>query len=348
MSLARRLAAGLTGLAVVAGLILAGGTAAVVSAAPTTVAEVQDQLNKYMAEQADLDRQLNDLNQSLITTQDQLAQTQAQITQQAATVASLQTQVTQIALQQWQNQGIDLPMTILASQDVDQAIGQLTTGQWVASTTTGLLDRYRQQKDVLRALEQSETQAVAQIQANQAKVATLAAQADQKVQDSQRLLARLSSQQLKSLSDATISALDPSQLRGSAGLIKPLKASVTSPFGYRNNPISGVAELHDGTDYGAPCRTPVVAAASGTVTYVGYYGGFGNRVIIDHGVINGHSYITAYNHLSSFAVANGTAVQQGDVIAYVGTTGFSTGCHLHLIVWVDGQLTDPDKLVSGS
>ena len=348
MSLVRRIAASLTGIAVVAGLVMGSPAAPVVTAAPTTVAEAQDQLNQYMSEQADLDRQLTDLNQSLITTQSQLAQTQAQITEQSTAVAGLETEVTQIALQQWQNRGIDLPMTILASEDVDQAIGQLTTGQWVAATTTGLLDRYRQQKDVLRALEQAETQAVAQIQANQAKVSALAAEADQKVQDSQRLLTRLSTQQLKSLSDSTISALDPSQLRGAAGLIKPLMASVSSPFGYRNNPISGAPELHDGTDYGAPCRTPVAAAASGSVTYVGYYGGFGNRVIVDHGVINGHSYISAYNHLSSFAVTNGAPVQQGEVIGYVGSTGYSTGCHLHFIVWVDGQLTDADKLVSGS
>jgi murein DD-endopeptidase MepM/ murein hydrolase activator NlpD len=345
--LARGLVAGLVGVALVGGLTVVVGPAPAVTAAPTTVAEVQDQLNQSMAEQADLDRQISDLNQSLTTAQSQLAQTQAQITQQSAAIASLETEVTQIALQQWQNRGVDFSMTVLASQDIGQALSQLTTGQWVASTTTSLLDRYRQEKEVLSALETSETQAVTQIQADQATVSSLAAQADQKVQAGQRLLTQLSSQELQSLNDAVISTLDPSQLKSSAGLIKPVNGPVTSPFGYRNNPISGLPELHDGTDYGAACQTPVLAAASGTVTYVGYYGGFGNRVMVDHGFINGHDYVTAYNHLSAFAVANGATVQQGQVIAYVGSTGYSTGCHLHLSMWIDGELANPDQWVSG-
>ena len=348
MTLARRLAVSLAAVAVVSGLAAGvGGPPNVTAAPPSTLSEVRDQLDTYMSEQADLDHQLNDLNQRLTTAQEQLAQTKAQIAEQSAAVSSLETQVVQIALQQWQSQGIDLSMTILASQDVSAALDQLTTGQWVAATTSGLLDRYRQDKDVLTALEQSETKALTAIQADQAKIADLAAQADQKVQASQRLLTRLSSQEMKSLTSTTVSTLDPAQLKGSAGLIKPVNGKLTSPFGPRNNPISWTPEFHDGTDYAAPCSTPVVAAADGSVTYVGYYGGFGNRIMVDHGPIDGHTYVTAYNHLSGFAVTNGATVEKGEVIGYVGTTGYSTGCHLHLIVWVDGQLTDPDKIVSG-
>ncbi|MET3809295.1 M23 family metallopeptidase [Arthrobacter sp. UYEF3] len=120
----------------------------------------------------------------------------------------------------------------------------------------------------------------------------------------------------------------------------PLDSMVTaSPFGYRVSPITGaVGEFHRGQDYAAQCGTAVHAAASGTVTFTGWhpYGG-GNRVVIDHG--NGLE--TTYNHLSSSSVRVGQQVSRGDVVAMSGTTGASTGCHLHFEVMVNGEVVDP-------
>lgn len=114
----------------------------------------------------------------------------------------------------------------------------------------------------------------------------------------------------------------------------------TSPFGYRVSPITGGAgEFHRGQDFAASCGTQVLAAAGGTVTFVGWhpYGG-GNRVVIDHG--NGLE--TTYNHLSSFSVAVGQKVERGAAIASSGTSGASTGCHLHFEVMVNGDVVDPN------
>jgi hypothetical protein len=127
----------------------------------------------------------------------------------------------------------------------------------------------------------------------------------------------------------------------SAGTLgAPLDTMVTaSPFGYRVSPITGGAgEFHRGQDYAAQCGTAVHAAASGTVTFNGWhpYGG-GNRVVIDHG--NGLE--TTYNHLSSSSVKVGQKVSRGDVVAMSGTTGASTGCHLHFEVMVNGDVVDP-------
>lgn len=120
----------------------------------------------------------------------------------------------------------------------------------------------------------------------------------------------------------------------------PLEHLVTaSPFGFRVSPITGGAgEFHRGQDYAAQCGTNVFAAASGTVTFSGWhpYGG-GNRVVIDHG--NGLE--TTYNHLSSSSVQVGQKVSRGDVVALSGTTGASTGCHLHFEVMVNGEVVDP-------
>jgi len=130
-------------------------------------------------------------------------------------------------------------------------------------------------------------------------------------------------------------------LRPTTGLVPPVEAPVTSPFGYRVNPIGGFSELHDGTDFGAACGTPVRAAAAGTIVQQGWYGGFGNRVTIDHGAVGGAALRTAYNHLQGYALSSGATVAAGDIIGYVGTTGYSTGCHLHFIVWQNNAVVDP-------
>ena len=127
----------------------------------------------------------------------------------------------------------------------------------------------------------------------------------------------------------------------SAGTLGAPLATMTtaSPFGYRVSPITGgTGDFHRGQDYVAQCGTSVMAAATGTVTFVGWhqYGG-GNRVVVDHG--NGLE--TTYNHLSSFNVTEGQTVSRGDVIALSGTTGASTGCHLHFEVQVNGEVVDP-------
>lgn len=117
----------------------------------------------------------------------------------------------------------------------------------------------------------------------------------------------------------------------SSGLIWPVSGPITSPFGER------WGGFHPGIDIGASMGTPIKAAASGRVIVSGYNGGYGNLVVIDHG--NGLA--TAYAHQSSIAVSVGQQVGQGQVIGYVGSTGFSTGPHLHFEVRVNGSPVDP-------
>ncbi len=116
-----------------------------------------------------------------------------------------------------------------------------------------------------------------------------------------------------------------------SGLIWPVLGPVTSPFGVR------WGRMHEGIDIAAPVGTAIRAAAGGTVIHAGWLGGYGNLVIIDHG--NGIA--TAYGHQSSVAVGSGQAVAQGQTIGYVGSTGHSTGPHLHFEVRVNGAPVDP-------
>ena len=123
-------------------------------------------------------------------------------------------------------------------------------------------------------------------------------------------------------------------------LMAPLEVlRPSSPFGYRVSPLSGAAgDFHLGQDYAAACGTRVYSADAGVVRAAGWHPwGGGNRVEIDHG----NGLITTYNHLEAIAVRAGDSVQVGQVIARVGTTGWSTGCHLHFETILHGKHTSP-------
>ncbi|HEY8753113.1 MAG TPA: M23 family metallopeptidase [Arthrobacter sp.] len=123
-------------------------------------------------------------------------------------------------------------------------------------------------------------------------------------------------------------------------LMAPLEVlNASSPFGYRVSPITGATgDFHLGQDYAAACGTRVYAADSGVVRAAGWHPwGGGNRVEIDHG----NGLITTYNHLDAIAVKTGDSVEVGQVIARVGTTGWSTGCHLHFETILNGHYTNP-------
>lgn len=125
--------------------------------------------------------------------------------------------------------------------------------------------------------------------------------------------------------------------RGSGSMQLPLKAPITSPFGWRRHPIFGVRKFHTGVDLAGPNRSPIKAADGGNVLYSGWYGGYGRVVIVNHG--NGLA--TLYAHMSKLAVGAGDNVSKGDVVGYEGSTGFSTGPHLHFEVRVDGKPNNP-------
>lgn len=118
---------------------------------------------------------------------------------------------------------------------------------------------------------------------------------------------------------------------------------ITSRFGPRTHPITGAYKNHTGLDIGAGYGAAIVAADGGTVVLAEVYGGYGNCVMIDHG----NGYKTLYGHMSSIAVSNGQSVSQGDTVGYVGSTGVSTGPHLHFEIHSGGSRIDPEQFFSG-
>ena len=137
---------------------------------------------------------------------------------------------------------------------------------------------------------------------------------------------------------ALIQSQGDSPVTGDGTFIRPVPGPVTSGFGYRTDPVTHATAFHSGLDLGAPCGTPIKAAGTGSVITAGFNsGGYGNMTLINHG--NGLA--TLYGHQSSIIVSAGQAVTQGQVIGYVGSTGKSTGCHLHFEVRVSGNPVDP-------
>lgn len=141
-------------------------------------------------------------------------------------------------------------------------------------------------------------------------------------------------QSLEELKDAVIQRTDRLSHTPS---IYPVSGKITSKFGYRKSPFSRRQEFHDGLDIGAPYGTTVVATADGMVTFVGYRSGYGRTVTISHG----YGFETSYCHNSSTLVKVGQQVKKGQAIAKVGSSGRSTGPHLHYMVKHNGELKNP-------
>ena len=125
--------------------------------------------------------------------------------------------------------------------------------------------------------------------------------------------------------------------RNSGKMLMPSRGPITSQFGSRFHPVLGYSRFHAGTDFGAEQGSPIQAAETGVVIFAGWYGGYGNAVIVEHG----DGLTTLYGHASRLNVREGQTVKKGDVIAAVGTTGLSTGPHLHFEVRRNGKPVDP-------
>ena len=133
-------------------------------------------------------------------------------------------------------------------------------------------------------------------------------------------------------------AIPPEVTAGGPGSLSwPVSGPITSPFGMRADPVGPGFRMHTGIDIGAPMGATITAAAGGRVIFAGWYGGYGNAIILDHGGQTS----TLYGHCSQIFVANGQEVQRGQAIGAVGATGDATGPHLHFEVRINGVPVDP-------
>lgn len=140
----------------------------------------------------------------------------------------------------------------------------------------------------------------------------------------------------------------PGQVKAnSSDFVSPVPGPITGGFGQRFHPILHYWRMHNGVDMHAACGTPVIAAYRGTVVQAGPNGGYGNLVVIDHGVYKGKHVLSKYAHLSRIGVRVGDRVDTAQGIALSGTTGLSTGCHLHFEIKENGVYVDPAPYLTG-
>lgn len=196
-----------------------------------------------------------------------------------------------------------------------------------AAAARSLADQTRQQ---LATLETQQKQAAAAVEAQRSVEAQRAAQLQA---ESDRVAAQLAA---RARSNPGGGRPNPAPPTGNGRLLLPVQGVFTSEFGWRINPVLGTKELHTGLDIGAGCGTPVYASGAGTIIQAGWIGGYGNAIWVDHG----GGVVTTYNHMQGYAKRGGS-VGRGELIGYVGTTGLSTGCHMHWEVRVNGAPVNP-------
>jgi len=163
----------------------------------------------------------------------------------------------------------------------------------------------------------------------------------EKVQHDIAWLERHSTMEERILEELIEAAKNKSARWAATPSIWPVRGWVTSGFGARISPFTNQLAMHDGLDIGAPPNTPVQAPASGHVTSAGFDAKIGNVVLIDHG----YGIETEYGHLAKILVRQGQKVKRGDVVALVGSTGLSTGPHLHYMVKLKGQTVNPHNYI---
>jgi murein DD-endopeptidase MepM/ murein hydrolase activator NlpD len=227
-----------------------------------------------------------------------------------------------------------------AKKAAEAALAKAETARTQAAAAKAKLDTLAaQQTAQSKALETKKAAEKTKLDAAEKEQARLQAVLKERARKAKEAAARAAAAARK----AGRAAPKPQSAPSSGGFLAfPVNAPVSSEFGMRFHPILRYWRLHAGRDFAANCGTPIRAAASGTVISAGWAGGYGNRIEIDHGIVRGVSLVTAYNHMSGYAVRGGK-VSRGQVIGYVGTTGSSTGCHLHFETYEDGTPKDPRR-----
>ena len=200
-----------------------------------------------------------------------------------------------------------------------------------AGQTQALKDLVAEEQSTLAGLADAKAKKKAVVAQAEQEAAAWARQEEDLLAESASIQAELSKQAGGS-SSASVSSV-----KGTGQLVWPVNGRLSSRFGMRMHPISKVWKMHNGIDVSASSGTNIVAADSGSVTYAGWRGGYGLCTIVSHG--NGLA--TLYAHQSQILVSSGHAVQKGQVIGKVGSTGYSTGPHLHFEVRVNGAPVDP-------
>jgi murein DD-endopeptidase MepM/ murein hydrolase activator NlpD len=322
-----------------------------------------------------------ELGQQLDVAKAEVARAKDQIQATKASIADRRTLIGRIARTSYQDGGMGELAVVLQSQSPDEfatrivlvqntlrSEGQILSGlaedranlaaqkATLVAKRNQVADMKREQEAVVERIAGLQAEAIKAKQAVEALIAeresaVAAIEREKKAEEARYANMRAESARLgRKLAAMAARARARANYAGAGehGVLSyPAYGPITSPYGMRTNPVTGIYKLHDGTDFGVGCGTPVHAAASGTVIQTALTVGYGNQLVINHGVVHGVGLATSYNHLMRFSVSPGRHVSRGQLIGYSGGgegmygAGYSTGCHLHFMVYVNGGTVDP-------
>jgi murein DD-endopeptidase MepM/ murein hydrolase activator NlpD len=247
---------------------------------------------------------------------------------------------TQLTLNRTQGNAL-AEMEQIAAMNRNRGARQEAVREYIAALKI-LADQYVAEAEEVKAEAEEKKEEIEELLAEQTQIKKYLEEKEKEFLEKEDEL----EEQAKQLEDDLIALILESHGRGftyfDGTWVYPVNNPVVvSPYGMRFHPIFHVWRMHYGTDFRAPCGVPIYSAADGWVEWTKYLYGYGNQVLVNHGEYEGTSYMSSYNHLSSFAVTPGDYVVRGQVVAYSGTTGNSTGCHLHFELYVNGRAVNP-------
>jgi murein DD-endopeptidase MepM/ murein hydrolase activator NlpD len=352
-----------------------------VAQAAESLEDARARLDAARADLADVQRELKaarrhdvEIAVQLAAAEDELAASRTAVADGRAQVAAQRALIGSVVREAYQQQTPLVQVGILLGSDSpDELADRLQWTDQIFDSTAADLDHLNRLQELLLAAEQRQASAEALLaerkaasEAQVAEVKRLTAKAASRKAEIARLVQRtadaladaeasLEADQAAydrlEAEEARITARIKAQIaadggagnvHGAWGFIKPVDAPAGSGFGMRMHPILHYRRMHWGTDFGASCGAPLYAMADGKVTSAGWTTvGFGYYTIISDGRRKGVSISSGYAHQSKIIVRAGQQVKQGQVVGYVGTTGLSTGCHLHLQIYRNGVRVNP-------
>lgn len=312
------------------------------------LAEIMDNLGELQAQANGLQAKSNVLQDKINKNQAELDKKQQEVDQRMVIYRKRLRDI-------YINGQINYLDVLLGAKDFSDFSSRMYLLQKIISSDLAMLDQLKRDADEINSRKQQLAAEMKEIKTTQAELAAKQAKVNKLREERAQVLYKAQEEEASSQAEyerllaisENIAAMlrnmesgcggAPAGQGGTGRFMWPCTGPITSYYGWRTHPIFGTTKYHSGMDIAVDTGTPIHAADSGTVVYSGWLGGYGNCVMIDHG----GGLVSLYAHNSSLAVGEGQYVQKGTVVAYAGSTGYSTGPHCHFEVRLHGEVTEP-------